>query len=204
MKALIVVDMQNDFMPGGALAVPGGDEIVGLINALMGKFDLVVASRDRHPPDHASFAANNPGTQVGDVIKLDGLDQIMWPAHCVKGTEGAQFVDGLYVASIHKIVEKGTDINIDSYSAFFDNDHRKATGLSDLLKENDVRQVYLVGVATDYCVKFTALDAAQLGFETCLIRDASRGVNLNPGDVNEAVADMVDAGVKVINSSEFI
>ena len=204
MNALIVVDMQKDFMPGGALAVPEGDEIVGLINALMGNFELVVASQDQHPPDHASFAANNPGTKEGEIIKLEGLDQVMWPVHCVRGTAGAEFVEGLDVASIHKVVEKGTDVNIDSYSAFFDNDHRKATGLADYLKEKGVHRVYVVGVAADYCVKFTALDAAQLGLETFLVRDASRGVNLNPGDVDEAVEDMADAGVKVVTSSQVI
>ena len=158
MKALIVVDVQNDFVPGGALAVPEGDRVVPLCNALANSFDLVVATQDWHPADHGSFAANHPGRKVGEVIDLQGLQQILWPVHCVQNTPGAQFVHGLDTSRFARIFQKGTDPAIDSYSGFFDNGHRRSTGLGDYLRSNNVTDVYVCGLATDYCVKFTALD----------------------------------------------
>ncbi|HEY8750039.1 MAG TPA: bifunctional nicotinamidase/pyrazinamidase [Tepidisphaeraceae bacterium] len=200
MKALIVVDVQNDFVPGGALAVPEGDLIVPICNRLMKAFDLVVATQDWHPANHGSFAVNHPGKQIGDIIELNGLQQILWPAHCVQNTQGAMFVEGLETDRFDRVFQKGTDPAIDSYSGFFDNGHRKETGLATYLKMKGVNDVYVCGLATDYCVKFTALDAKQLGFGVHLVRDACRGVNLKPGDVEAAIAEMKSAGVEIVTS----
>ncbi|MGA2232244.1 MAG: bifunctional nicotinamidase/pyrazinamidase [Tepidisphaeraceae bacterium] len=203
-RALIIVDIQNDFVPGGALAVNGGDQIIRVVNQLQRRFDLVVATQDWHPANHGSFAVNHRGRAVFEVATLGGLPQVLWPSHCVQGTRGAEFVPGLETTRINKVFPKGTDPQIDSYSGFFDNGHRKATGLGDYLHERGVGEVYIVGLATDYCVKFTALDAKQLGFETYLIEDACRGVDLKPGDVEGAVAEMRAAGVRVVRSGDVI
>ncbi|MFQ5501903.1 MAG: bifunctional nicotinamidase/pyrazinamidase, partial [Phycisphaerae bacterium] len=177
MDALILVDLQNDFTPGGALPVPDGDAVVSIANRLMPRFDLIVATQDWHPPDHGSFAANHSGKDPGDTIKLNGLEQILWPVHCVQDTPGAALLSVLDTSRIAHVFRKGIDPGIDSYSGFFDNDHRNATGLGDYLKEQRVDRVYIMGLATDYCVKFTALDARSLGFDTCLIEDGCRGVS---------------------------
>ena len=200
MNALILVDIQNDFVPGGALAVPEGDAVVDVCNRISPRFDLVVATQDWHPADHGSFAASHPGRKVGEVIDLNGLRQILWPVHCVQNTYGAQFVAGLDVSRVERVFQKGTDPEIDSYSGFFDNGHRKSTGLGDYLKARGVDAVYVAGLATDYCVKFTALDAKQFGFDTYLIEDATRGVNLKPDDVKNAIDQMKKAGVHVMQS----
>jgi nicotinamidase/pyrazinamidase len=202
MKALILVDIQNDFVPGGALAVREGDRVVPVANALMERFELVVATQDWHPADHGSFAANHPGKRVGEVIELNGLPQVLWPVHCVQGTQGAEFVPGLAGDKITRVFRKGTDAGIDSYSGFFDNGHRRATGMGDWLKERGVRDIYVMGLATDYCVKFTALDGVGLGFNVWLVEDGCRGVELRPGDVARAMEEMRAAGVKVIGSAE--
>jgi nicotinamidase/pyrazinamidase len=202
MNALILVDLQNDFVPGGALAVPESDEIVPLINEIQPRFDLVVATQDWHPPDHGSFAANHPGRKVYEMIDLAGLPQVLWPVHCVQGTPGAELVRSLDTSRIARVFQKGTDRAIDSYSGFFDNGHRKSTGLGQYLRERGVTDVYVCGLATDFCVKFTSLDAKQLGFETSLIEDASRGVNVKPGDVARAVEEMRQAGVRIIRAAE--
>jgi nicotinamidase/pyrazinamidase len=203
MNALILVDLQNDFVPGGALAVPEGDAIVPLINSIQPRFDLIVATQDWHPVDHGSFAANHPGRKVYDVIDLAGLPQVLWPAHCVQGTLGAALVPSLDTSRIARVFQKGTDAAIDSYSGFFDNGRRKATGLGDYLREGGVSRVCVCGIATDYCVKFTVLDAVQLGFATFLIEDATRGVNVKPGDVARAVEEMRQAGVQVTRADAF-
>jgi nicotinamidase/pyrazinamidase len=206
MNALILVDIQNDFLPGGALPVPEGDAVIPIANRLQesGRFDLIVATQDWHPADHGSFAANHPGRTLGEVIDLNGLPQILWPVHCVQETRGAAFADGLATMSIEKVFTKGTDPAIDSYSGFFDNGHRKSTGLGEYHRARGVTDVFVCGVATDYCVKFTALDARQLGFNTFLIEDASRGVNLKPGDVARAIEEMRGAGVRVARSGDVI
>ncbi len=198
-KALIIVDIQNDFCPGGALAVKEGDQIVPLINKLQNKFDFIVATQDWHPQNHKSFASNN-GKNVGEVIELNGLKQILWPDHCVQGSRGAALVKDLVIKKIKQIFQKGTDPAIDSYSAFFDNGHKKKTGLDDYLKAQGVQEIYVVGLATDYCVKFTALDAAEAGFKTYLIKDACRGVNLHTNDTDRAIEEMQSKGVAIINS----
>ena len=198
MKALILVDLQNDFMPGGALAVPDGDRVVPVANRLQVEFDLVVATQDWHPPDHGSFAASHPGREVGDVIELGGLAQMLWPVHCVQDTRGAELVADLDRTRIRRIFHKGIDRDIDSYSAFFDNGGRRATGLGDFLTESGAREVHMLGLATDYCVKCSALDARRLGLDTFVILEGCRGVGLGKGDVDAAVGEMKDAGVIIV------
>ncbi|HOY17705.1 MAG TPA: bifunctional nicotinamidase/pyrazinamidase, partial [Haliscomenobacter sp.] len=194
MRTLLLIDLQNDFCPGGALAVEEGNLLIPIANALMPRFDLVLATQDWHPATHGSFAANHPWRKPGQVIDLHGLSQVLWPIHCVQESFGAEFVPTLNTAGIHKVFVKGTDPEIDSYSGFFDNGHRKATGLGDYLKAQGVDELYVMGIATDYCVKFTVLDALELGFKVNLIQDACRGVNLQAGDVEQALLDMQSAG----------
>jgi nicotinamidase/pyrazinamidase len=201
MKALILVDIQYDFCPGGSLAVPEGDAIIPLVNRLEGKFELVAATQDWHPHGHASFASAH-GKKPGETITIRGRPQTLWPDHCVQGTHGAELVAGLDRGRIERIFQKGVDPEIDSYSGFLDADHKRSTGLADFLRERGARQVYLAGLATDYCVKYTALDAEQLGFEAYVIEDACRGVNLQPGDSEAALREMEAAGVKVVQSGE--
>ncbi|MCK5707833.1 MAG: bifunctional nicotinamidase/pyrazinamidase [Candidatus Aureabacteria bacterium] len=203
MKALIIVDLQNDFCPGGALPVKEGNEIVKTINDLMNDFDLVVATQDWHPKDHLSFASNH-GKNVGEIIQLDGLSQILWPDHCVQNTTGAEFVQNLQIDKICKVFQKGTDKNIDSYSGFFDNRHFNTTGLDSYLKEKNVDELFITGLATDYCVKFTALDAIGLGLKANLIIDACKGVELNVGDIDKAVQEMRSKGINIISSDDVL
>jgi len=198
----VIVDLQNDFLPGGALPVPGGDEIVSMVYGLEQNFDLVVATQDWHPPNHGSFAASHPSHKVGDIIELDGLDQILWPVHCVQNSEGADFAPGLKTENIQKIFRKGTDPAIDSYSGFFDNGHRKVTGLEEYLRSKGVDRIFLIGLATDYCVKFTALDGVETGFETYVIQDATRAVNLQSDDFDKAIGEMNERGVRIVSSLE--
>lgn len=197
MKTLLLIDIQNDFLPGGALAVPEGDLIVPVVNDLMPQFDLIVATQDWHPADHGSFAANHPGRSVFEQIELEGMPQTLWPVHCVQNTGGALFAPGLNTRSIAKVFPKGMNARIDSYSGFFDNGHRAATGMSEWLKSRGVTELSVVGLATDYCVKFTVLDALQEGFRVRVVAKACRGVNLVPGDVDRALADMREAGAVI-------
>jgi nicotinamidase/pyrazinamidase len=201
MRALVLVDLQYDFMPGGALAVARGDETIAIAQQLMPKFDTVIATQDWHPRDHKSFGANNPGTEVGQVIQLGGLPQVLWPVHCVQGTRGAEFHDGLIHKRITAVFRKGIDPGVDSYSGFFDNGKNKATGLGDWLVKKKIRKLFVMGLATDYCVKFTVLDARDLGFEAYLVEDGCRAVELRPGDGDAAIAEMARAGTKIISSS---
>ncbi len=202
MKALLVVDIQNDFLPGGALGVQGGDQIVPLVNTLMNQdFDFIVASKDCHPAQHGSFAKTHQ-KQVGEHIQLNGLEQILWPVHCVQNTQGSEFSSGLNIDQFDQVFQKGTDHEIDSYSAFFDNGHLKATGLGDYLKEKGVTDLYIVGLTTDFCVKFSVLDAIKLGFRTFVIKDACRAVNLLPGDEKKSLEEMASAGATVITTSD--
>lgn len=200
MDALLLIDLQNDFCPGGALEVPEGDAVIPVANEWMQRFDLVVATQDWHPADHKSFAANHPGMlRPGQVVQLNGLQQILWPIHCVQNSFGAELVPALNVKGIHHIVYKGTDPEIDSYSGFFDNGKRKATGLGDYLLGKGVRRVWVMGLATDYCVKYTVLDALDLGLETRVVVRGCRGVNLRPGDVDAALQEMQTAGATLVN-----
>ncbi len=201
LKALILVDLQNDFLPAGALPVPDGDQVIPLANQIQQRFDLVVATQDWHPSDHGSFAASHPGKVPRDVIDLHGLQQTLWPVHCVQDTVGSAFAPGLDISRVRKIFRKGTDPEIDSYSGFFDNGHRKSTGLDLFLKQAGVKETYILGLATDYCVKFTALDAQELGFAAYVLADACRGVDLQAGDVAAALHDMTTAGVHIITGN---
>jgi nicotinamidase/pyrazinamidase len=198
MNALLLIDIQNDFLPGGALAVPKGDEVVAVANMLMPKYEVVVATQDWHPANHLSFASQHAGRHIGDVIELGGLPQILWPDHCVQHTSGAEFAAKLNHNRIQQTIQKGTDRTIDSYSGFFDNARRKATGLESYLRSQDIDTVHIVGLATDYCVKATALDAVDLGFHTVVLTAGIRGVELQPGDCQRAIEQMRTAGV-IIN-----
>jgi nicotinamidase/pyrazinamidase len=199
-RTLIIVDLQNDFAPGGALAVPAGDKIVPIVERLAAQFGTIVATQDWHPPGHGSFAANHPGRTVGEVIDLNGLPQVLWPVHCVQNTPGADFVPGPWTQRITKVFRKGMDPAVDSYSGFYDNGHRRSTGLGEWLGDRGARDVYVCGLATDYCVKFTALDGRKLGLNVTLIEDACRGVNLQAGDVDRAIEEMNRAGVRIAAS----
>jgi nicotinamidase/pyrazinamidase len=199
-RALVVVDVQNDFCPGGALEVKRGDEVVEVVNRLARHFDRVVATQDWHPPDHGSFAANHPGKQPYEVIDLHGIEQVLWPVHCVQATPGAELHPRLDRARFHQVFPKGTDPAVDSYSGFYDNERRRSTGLADWLRAEGVDRVYVLGLATDYCVKYTAVDAQREGFTTYLIEDGCRGVELEPGDSDRAIEEMRGAGVVVIDS----
>jgi nicotinamidase/pyrazinamidase len=201
MKALLLVDIQNDFSPTGALPVPEGDQVVPVVNGIQNKFDLVVATQDWHPQDHQSFAVYH-GKNPGEIIMLNGIEQILWPVHCVQESSGARFISGLHMNRVQKIVQKGLDPQVDSYSGFFDNDHKSTTGLGDFLKEKGVEETYVTGLALDYCVKFTAMDSNALGFKTKVIVDATRAVNMNEGDGDKAVEEMRAAGIEIVKSQQ--
>lgn len=202
--ALLLIDLQYDFLPGGALAVAGGDEVIPVANqaATSSRYDLVVATQDWHPADHGSFASQYPGHEPGEFIDLDGLEQILWPDHCVQGSRGAELVAELAPEATARVVRKGTDPRIDSYSGFFDNARRKATELEAVLREAGIEAVHVLGLATDYCVKFTVLDALDLGFATTVITAGCRAVNLEPGDGERALAEMEQAGATIGLSEE--
>jgi nicotinamidase/pyrazinamidase len=202
MKTLVLVDIQNDFLPGGALAVPEGDVIVPIVNGLLPRFELVVATQDWHPADHGSFAANHAGKKPFENIELNGLPQTLWPVHCVQNTGGACFAPGLDTRRVARVFPKGMDPRVDSYSGFFDNGRRSSTGLSGWLKEQGARELWVCGLATDFCVKFTALDAVAEGFRVHLITDACRGIDLPPGNVAAALAEMAAAGVQLVTSQD--
>lgn len=204
MPTLIIVDLQRDFLPGGALAVEEGDAVIPIINDLMPGADFVVATRDWHPPDHVSFAENHGGRQRGDVIELDGLKQTLWPAHCIQNTPGAEFPAELDTGRIERVFEKGTDPGVDSYSGFFDNGRRHATGLHDYLQDRAARTVWLAGLATDVCIRATALDAIDLGYDTYVVEDACRAVNLHPGDGEAALDEMKQAGVQRVRLGDVL
>jgi len=200
MKALIVVDLQNDFVPGGSLAVPRGNEIIPLVNQIQEKFDLVVATQDWHPKNHLSFASNHPGKNVFDTIVLGGTEQVLWPDHCVQGEKGALLVKGFDDRPVEAIFRKGTDPEIDSYSGFFDNGRKKSTGLGDYLRGRGVQQVYVCGLAAEFCVLYTALDAIDLGFETYYLEDATR--SLSQEGFKQAREQILQRGGKLLRSQE--
>lgn len=198
MACLILIDLQNDFMPGGALAVPRGHEVLEVANRLTARFGHVVASQDWHPADHGSFASQHPGRSPGEVIALDGIDQALWPDHCVQHTAGAEFHPALNRDRIDTVFRKGTDRHVDSYSAFFDNARRRSTGLGDYLRRRGEEEVCLLGLATEYCVRFSALDAVSLGLRTRVVRAGCRGLDLVAGDVERAWEELRAAGVDVV------
>ena len=200
MHSLILVDIQNDFVPGGRLAVPEGDAIIPLANSLQKAFGLVVATQDWHPQSHKSFASNHPGKKPFDLIDLHGLEQVLWPDHCVQGSDGAAFHSALDIKRVEAIFRKGMDSEIDSYSGFYDNGMRKSTGLAGYLRERKVRKVFVCGLAADYCVAYTAKDALRENFETYIIADATRPIDAN--GFQRAVDEVLSLGGNVIESSQ--
>jgi nicotinamidase/pyrazinamidase len=200
MKALIIVDVQNDFLPGGALAVPDGDQVIPVINHLSQDFDLVFTTQDWHPANHCSFAASYPDKKIGDRILIDGQEQILWPVHCVQNTYGAELAAGLHpkVISGGVHISKGTDERVDSYSGFFENLRKRPTGLETLLRRHGADDLTIVGLATDYCVKATVLDARDVGFKVTVYENACRAVNLFPDDGAKALETMQAAGARVM------
>lgn len=177
MKALIIVDIQNDFLPGGALEVPNGDQIIEVINNLQSRYELVIATQDWHSSNHKSFASQHPDHNIFDLINLDGLEQVLWPSHCVQGTRGAQLADTLHQQRIEAIFRKGIDPNIDSYSGFYDNGRRKKTGLHGYLQDRCITEVHICGLAADFCVYFTAMDALSLGYRTAILSKATKAID---------------------------
>lgn len=204
MHALLVVDIQNDFLPGGALAVFEGDHVIPVANRLMMRIPLVIATQDWHPADHGSFASQHPGFHVFDMVQLAGLEQVLWPDHCVQGSFGAEFCREFDTSSVDHVIHKGTERDIDSYSAFFDNAHRKSTGLADLLQQHGVTELSVLGLALDYCVKFTALDGLQLGFAVRVVLDGCRGVNRDPDDSARTCRELQAAGAQLVDSDDVV
>jgi nicotinamidase/pyrazinamidase len=202
LRALILVDLQNDFFPGGALPVREAHAIFPLANEIQDHFHLIIASKDWHPSNHGSFASNHPCHKTHEIVDLNGLPQILWPDHCVQNTLGSEFHPKLRTDKIHKIFYKGTDPTIDSYSTFFDNAHRKTTGLGDYLREQEIQEVYIMGLATDYCVLYSVLDARKLGFKTYVIQDGCFGIEEKPGDIEKAFQEMKNSGATIIKSEE--
>ena len=196
-RCLIIVDVQNDFLSGGALAVPKGNEIISFINTIQEQYDLVVATQDWHPANHGSFAANHQEKVPGEIIELNGLQQMLWPVHCVQNSLGAKFSEKLKMDAVQKVFVKGTDPAIDSYSGFFDNGKLQSTGLHDYLQSQGVGGVTIVGLAADYCVKFTAMDAAELGYNVGVLREGTRAVNLQPTDYEQSIQEMKSVGIIV-------
>ena len=201
--ALLVIDVQNDFIPGGQLAVPEGDRIVPLINRLAEQFKQVVIAQDWHPAGHASFASSHPGRQPYDVIQLPYGEQTLWPDHCIQGSHGAEFHSGLNLPHAQLIIRKGCNPDIDSYSAFLEADRVTTTGLAGYLKERGIDTVYMVGLALDFCVMFSALDARAAGFNTFVVLDACRAIDMN-GSLASAIERMQVAGVGLIQSTELL
>ncbi len=200
-RVLLIIDVQNDFCPGGSLAVEEGDAVVPVINAIMPLFHRVVATQDWHPADHVSFASSHLGRKPLDRVDAGGIEQVLWPDHCVQASPGAELHPRLETGRIELVLRKGLRRNLDSYSAFFENDRRTDTGLRFYLKGLGAREVYLCGLATDYCVLASAMDARRLGFRVMLVRDACRGVNFPKGSVQEALAAMEKAGVVMTESA---
>jgi nicotinamidase/pyrazinamidase len=196
--ALIIADIQNDFLPGGALGIKDGDQVIPIVNGISRKFDKVIATQDWHPENHVSFARTH-GKKEHEVLKVDGIEQMLWPVHCVPGTWGASFHKDLDLRPVHLILRKGTDPRLDSYSVFLENDKRTETGLRFYLKGLGITEVSLCGLATDYCVYYSALDARRFGFGTTVIIDATRGVDIPAGSVAAAVREMEDRGVRIID-----
>jgi nicotinamidase/pyrazinamidase len=200
--ALVIVDMQVDFLPGGSLAVAGGDEIVPLINRLAGRFANVIQTQDWHPAGHISFASSHPGLEPFQVIELPYGPQVLWPDHCVIGTPGAEFAAELDLPRVQAIVRKGYRDTIDSYSAFKENDHRTRTGLAGYLSERGIRRLWFAGLATDFCVSWSTEDGVAAGFECTMIEDATRPIDTG-GSLAAAYERMAEAGVKRISAQEF-
>ncbi len=195
--ALIIVDIQNDFCPGGALAVPGGDRVVEVVNGLSGKFEVVVATQDWHPPGHGSFASSHPGKDVYDTVELGGVEQMLWPDHCVQGTHGAEFHPGLDSRRISAVIRKGMDPGVDSYSAFRDNARQAVTGLDGYLRGLGVTGITIAGLALDFCVYYSGLDGLENGYEVTILLDGCRGIDVPRGAIGKKLEDIRARGGKV-------
>lgn len=204
MNALILIGLQNDFLPGGAVPVPHGNAVIPLANQLQGAFKLVVATQEWHSANHVGFASVHAGRKPGEVIQFKKQTQRLWPAHCVQNTRGAELAAGLMINHVNKIFRTGMDAEVDGYSAFFDAGLDRPTGLHSYLKEKNATDLYLMGLATDGCVKTTALDALSLEFSVILIEDACRGLNVQPEDSGRAIEEMKGAGVTVIHVRDLL
>ena len=203
-EALIIIDVQNDFCTGGNLEVKNGEEVVPVINSISGLFGKVIATQDWHPSNHKSFASNNKGAKPLEMIDLNGIMQVMWPDHCIQGSKGADFHYDLKTNVIDLIIRKGTNPELDSYSAFLENDHKTKTGLSGYLKNLNIKTLYFAGLATDYCVYFSAMDALDEGFEVYVILDACRGVDFPESNITRTIGLMKTAGIKFISSKDLL
>ena len=196
MKALVIIDVQNDFLINGSLEVSRGNDVIEPINEIIKSYTLVVATKDWHPLNHVSFASNHPGKKIGDVIKVNNIDQVLWPNHCVQESKGSDFPATLNIKTINKIIYKGINSQIDSYSGFYDNGKIRSTGLSDYLKANNVTSIDFVGLATEYCVNFSVLDSIKEGFKTRVILKGIKGINLE--ESNKALNEMKSKGVDLL------
>ncbi|MEM7059983.1 MAG: bifunctional nicotinamidase/pyrazinamidase [Pseudomonadota bacterium] len=199
--ALLIIDLQNDFCPGGLLAVDDGDAVVPVINDLQNRFDTVILTQDWHPADHQSFAANHPGAEPFSMTEMPYGPQVLWPVHCVQGTEGAALRSDLKTDRMDLLIRKGFRAAIDSYSAFFENDHATVTGLAGYLRERGIGRLTMAGLATDFCVRFSAVDAAKLGLSVQVVEDACRAIDLD-GSLASAMAEMAEHGVEVVQSGQ--
>lgn len=203
MKALLIVDIQNDFCPGGALAVPDGDTIIPVVNKLIDHFDVIIQTQDWHPENHSSFASSHVGKDPFDTVEMDYGTQVLWPDHCVQGSEGAEFHEDLNTLKSQVVIRKGFRKAIDSYSTFFENDQKTATGLKGYLKQRGVTDLFTVGLATDFCVKWSILDGIDEGFNMHIVEDAVKGIDLN-GSLDEAWDEMKKKGVKITQSKDIL
>ena len=203
MKALLIVDVQNDFCPGGALSVPEGDQTIPIINRLIDQFDVIIQTQDWHPNDHSSFASAHPEKNPYDIVEMKYGTQVLWPDHCIQGTDGADFHPDLNTDKTQVIIRKGFRKEIDSYSTFFENDQTTTTGLTGYLKQRGITDLYTVGLATDFCVKWSVLDGIDEGFNMHIVKDAVKGIDLD-GSVDQAWKEMKEKGVMVTSSEEII
>ena len=196
MKTLVIIDIQNDFLENGSLEVPYGNDVIEPINQIINNYALVIATKDWHPPDHVSFASNHPGKKIGGVVKVNNLEQILQPKHCVQKSKGSEFPETLNFKAINKIIYKGVNSKIDSYSGFYDNGKIRSTGLADYLKTKNVTSIDYVGLATEYCVKFTVLDSIAEGFKTSVILNGIKGINLE--ESNKVLKEMKSKGIDLL------
>lgn len=201
MRALLIVDVQNDFCPGGTLAVPNGDEIVPVINSLIEQFDIIIQTQDWHPSDHSSFASNHENLEPYSTLELHYGMQVLWPDHCIQGSPGADYHPDLNTKKTQVFIRKGFRKNIDSYSTFFENDQSTVTGLSGYLRERAVKEIYTTGLATDFCVKWSVLDGIDEGFKMYVVQDAVRGIDLN-GSLQDALDEMKEKGAFFVTSDQ--
>lgn len=201
-RSLLLIDLQNDFVEGGTLPVKGGREVVPAINELISKFDSVIATLDWHPVGHASFASSHEGCKIGDIVEVRGVEQALWPDHCVADTFGSQLMDTVNTEGITMYVQKGKRVEVDSYSGFYDNDKSGSTGLAEYLREIGTEEIFVAGIAMDYCVKLTVLDGLAEGFKVTIVTDATPSIDVNPGDGERVLAELIAAGAETTTVAE--